>query len=96
MATAKNDEVVLDAQNWTKLPPIDGLRTDGVFVVENSGWEGGGEPELVLHADGTFEDRSGLSNMVGTTMDFDGVPKAPHRATGGVCTEAGRWKLRIS
>jgi hypothetical protein len=75
MATAKNDEVVLDAQNWTKLPPIDGLRTDGVFVVENSGWEGGGEPELVLHADGTFEDRSGLSNMVGTTMDFDGVPK---------------------
>ena len=74
-ATAQNDEVVLDAQSWTKLSPIDGLRTDGVFVVENSGWEGGGEPKLVLHADGTFEDRSGLSNFVGTTRDFDGVPK---------------------
>ena len=38
-ATAQNDTVVLDAQNWTKLSPVHGLRSDGVFVVENSGWK---------------------------------------------------------
>lgn len=74
-AKTQNDEVVLDAQNWRKLSPIDGLRTDGVFVKEDSGWAGAGEPELVLHADGAFDDRSGLSNMVGSTGEFDGVPK---------------------
>ncbi|PYX69535.1 MAG: hypothetical protein DMG72_20645 [Acidobacteria bacterium] len=76
-ATTQNDEVILDAQRWTKLSPIDGLRTDGVFAREDvlGQWGASPEPELMLRVDGTFEDRSGLLNMVGTTMDFDGVPK---------------------
>ena len=76
-ATTQNDRVVLDAQSWTKLSPIDGLRTDGIFAREDllGQWGGRPEPELMLRDDGTFEDRSGLLNMVGTTMDFDGVPK---------------------
>jgi hypothetical protein len=66
-ATRQNDKTVLDAQNWTKLSPIDGLRTDGVFAREDKVglWGTTPETELVLRADGTFEDRSDLLSWVG-------------------------------
>jgi hypothetical protein len=76
-ATRENDRVVLDAQSWTKLSLVDGLRTDGVFAREDTlgEWDTRTEPELMLDADGNFEDRAGILSMVGALMDFEALPE---------------------
>lgn len=49
---------------WRKLPAMSSLRLEGSFARDD--YRDPGAPRLVLHADGSYEDRGGFLNMVGS------------------------------
>lgn len=73
IATRDNDRIDLTDGSWRKLAAIDGMLCDGQFVREDSigQWGAAAEPALILRADGTFDDRSGLTRMVGSLGNFE-------------------------
>lgn len=92
-----NETLVLD-ETWVRLPLTDGLLFDGRFVREDTlgTWGTSQEPELVLRRDGTFEDRSGLLRMVGSLVNFDGIPAQVDAAAEErwLAPGAGRYEVR--
>jgi len=66
----KNDHILISDRDrpWHKLPPQPSVRLDGVFVRED--FRDAGAPRLVLHADGSYEDRNGFLHMMTTVWNL--------------------------
>lgn len=68
--TIKNDHILISDRDrpWSKLPPQPSVRLDGVFVRED--FRDADAPRLVLHADGSYEDRNGFLHMMTTVWNL--------------------------
>lgn len=73
---------------WRKLPAMSNLRLEGSFARSDFG--DSGAPRLVLHADGSYEDRGAFLNMVGSSWHLV-VPDGDALSSGWSDAEARRF-----
>ena len=68
--TIKSDQILISDRDrpWHKLPPQPGVRLEGVFV--RGDFRDADAPRLVLHTDGSYQDRNGFLHMMTTVWNL--------------------------
>ncbi|MDH3524238.1 MAG: hypothetical protein OES32_11690 [Acidobacteriota bacterium] len=67
--TVRGEELVSDRDRpWRKVPPPRNVRLEGSFARDD--YRDATAPRLVLHADGSYEDRGGFLRMVGSAWNL--------------------------